>query len=291
MLTNLLLGLIVILLAVLIYLLLRKPRASVTEMEYALSSAWAKLGIDEKVGRLELYANDIRQDYRSFEKLLRAPAARGALGEIGLEVILTDQLPPQMYGIRRRILNGKIPDAYVESTVGIICIDSKFPLDNYRRMVEGEAAERDSHKKRFLRDVYTHLHKIAIDYVCPDQGSADFAFAYIPSEGIYWFLANEATDLLRNFTKQGVQVVSPLTLAHKVELIKAGVYAKHLTDEAENIRAEIIRLSRGFKKIEEEWQIFYQSHFDNLYKKARDVDLAYKKLRDEFDQIARLSDE
>lgn len=137
MLTNLLLALIVILLAVLIYILLRKPRASVQEMEYALSSAWAKLGIDEKVGRLELYAKDIRQDYRSFEKLLRAPAARGALGEIGLEVILTDQLPPQMYGIRRRILNGKIPDAYVESTVGIICIDSKFPLDNYRRMVEG----------------------------------------------------------------------------------------------------------------------------------------------------------
>jgi DNA anti-recombination protein RmuC len=120
MLTNILLGLILILLAVLVYLSLRKQGGQARQMETVLSNAWVSLGIDEKVGRLEAYANDIRQDYRSLEKLLRAPTARGALGEVGLEAILADQLPPNVYGIRRRIMNGKTPDAYVRSTVGQI---------------------------------------------------------------------------------------------------------------------------------------------------------------------------
>lgn len=60
-----------------------------------------------------------------------------------------------------------------------------------------------------------HLTKIAEDYVCPEKESAEFAFAYIPSESTYWFLVTERYDLLRDFTKKGVQVVSPLTLSYK----------------------------------------------------------------------------
>jgi DNA recombination protein RmuC len=188
-------------------------------------------------------------------------------------------------------MNGKTPDAYVRSTVGLICIDSKFPLDNYRRMVESEDGHQAAYKRQFLRDVEYHLEKVASDYVQPGNGSADFAFAYIPAEGVYGFLASEAGDLLRRYIRQGVQVVSPLTLSHKVELIKAGIYAKHLTDEAAKIRQEINQLAAAFKAIDEDWRVFYETHLANLAKKARDVDTAYKTLRDEFDQIAWLSEE
>jgi DNA recombination protein RmuC len=280
-----------LLLTALIFLFLRRESRDSQQFESTLSRVWLKLGIDEKIGRLEVYANDIRHDYRELEQMLRVPTARGSLGELGLETILADQLPPEVYGIRKRILNGKIPDAYVDSTVGIICIDSKFPLDNYRRVLEAETTEKDRHKKQFLRDVQGHLKKVAQDYICPVDGSADFAFAYIPAEGVYWFLASEAPDLLRHFAKQGVQVVSPLTLCHKVELIKTGMFAKKLTDEADKIRSDIARLNKAFARIDDEWKTFYQTHFKYLAASAHRIDDAYQGLRGEFDQIAKLSED
>lgn len=112
---------------------------------------------------------------------------------------------------------GKTSEVLIRSTAGAFCIHSKFPLVNYRKMIETtQPEELERAKTRFLKDVDGQLRKICEDYVCPEKGSAEFAFAYIPSEGVYWFLTTEAFDLLNDYTKRGVQVVSPLTLAHKV---------------------------------------------------------------------------
>jgi DNA recombination protein RmuC len=207
-----------------------------------------------------------------------------------LETILKDQLPPDMFGIRQKVLNGKVPDAYIKSSIGIICIDSKFPLENYRKMLEEENSEKkEFYKKQFLKDVKGHLEKIAKDYICPEKGSAEFAFAYIPSEAVYWFLVKEAFDLLREYTKKGVQVVSPLTLSHKIELIKAGIQAKKLSEEAEEVKKELLRLSKRFKTLDELWRVFYKTHLKNLIHKAEEVDEAYRDLREEFEKISKFS--
>jgi len=225
--------------------------------------------------------------------MLRVPTERASFGELTLETILSDQLPPDMFGIRERILDGKTPDAHMNSTVGLICIDSKFPLDNYRNMLEAEdEAEKERFKRQFLRqDVQSHLNKISDDYVCPEKGSAEFAFAYIPSEAVYYFLVNEAFDMLRDYTKRGIQVVSPLTLSHKIELIKAGVHAKKLSEDAEKVSKQIAGLSQRFGDIDEKWRVFYNAHLRNVGNKADELDEAYKKLREEFDRISKLPEE
>jgi len=255
MITQILLVIVVILLAVLIFLVLKGRGVKPREIEDAVSSTWTKLGLEEKIGMLTAHTQDIRDCHRSIEQMLRVPKERGALGELSLETILSDQLPPDMFGIRKMILDGKIPDAHIRSTVGLICIDSKFPLDNYRRMVE------------------------------------EFAFAYIPSEAVYYFLVSEEFEMLRDYTKSGVQVVSPLTLSHKIELIKAGVHAKKLSEEAENVRNDLNVISQRFNEIDGLWRVFYNTHLRNAGERAEELDVAYKKLRDEFDRISRLSKE
>jgi DNA recombination protein RmuC len=288
MLIEILLAVVVILLIVLIILVIKGKRFEPRDIESAISNVWIKLGLDEKVGRLETYASDIRDSYKSLEQMLRVPKERASFGELGLETILSDQLPPDMFGIRKMILDGKKPDAYIRSTAGLICIDSKFPLDNYKKMVETrQMEERDDLKRRFLKDVQGHLNKISNDYVIPARGSAEFAFAYIPSEAVYYFLVNDAYDMLRDFAKKGVQVVSPLTLSHKIELIKAGLHAKRLSEEAERVKNDLLRLSQRFKEVDEKWRAFHEIHLKNAEKKARELDDAYKKLRDEFDSISK----
>ncbi len=287
--TNVLLTVVIVLLLILVYLVIKRGQVKPKDIELAISSVWQESGLDEKIGRLTTYAEDIRNDYRALDQMLRVPVGRASLGEMALEQILSDQLPADMFGIREKILDGKIPDAHIKSTVGTICIDSKFPLDNYRLMLEAEdSQERERLKKQFLRNVRYHLDKIADDYVCPEQGSAEFAFAFIPSESVYYFLVTDAYEILRIYTSKGVQAVSPLTLSHKIELIKAGVHARRLSEQAENIRNDIARLSQRFHEVDNNWQTFYDIHLRNATNKAEELDGAYKRLREEFDRISQL---
>ena len=254
-----------------------------------MSSTWTELGLDQKIGTIESHANDIRQSYRSFEQMLRVPKERASFGELALETILADQLPPDMYGIREAVFDGKRPDAHIKSTEGIICIDSKFSLDNYGKMLAAEdPAEKQRCKKDFIADVRRCLDKIADDYVCPDKGSAEFAFAYIQSEGVYYFLLTEAYETLLEYGNAGVQVVSPLTLSAKVQLIRAGVQAKKLSEKAEEVKNDLIIISRRFGEIDDKWRVFFGTHLKNAALQAEELDKSYKKLRDEFDRISKI---
>ncbi len=292
MIIEILLGVILILLLLLIFLVKNKNRnVEPRDIEYAISNVWMNSGLEKSVGAITTYAEDIRNDYKSLEQMLRVPTERASLGELSLETILSDQLPSDMVGIRERVFDGKIPDAYIKSTVGLICIDSKFPLDNYRNMVDAkEPKEKEGFKKQFVKDVQGHLSKIFDDYVCPEKGSAEFAFAYIPSEGVYYFLKTEreAFNMLRDYAKKGVQVVSPLTLSQLIELIKAGIHAKKLSENVEKVNNNLHKLSKQFCEIDRIWQVFYKTHFKNLEGKAEELDIAYKKLKDEFNSCEKI---
>lgn len=277
MITDILLAIVIILLLVLILLIYINTKTKDVNIELSMFSALNKLGLNTKVEELTTYARDItvrskdisetlntkvgelttqtediRQSHKTIEQMLRVPKERAPFGELSLEIILSDQLPPDMFGIRQKILDGKVPDAHIKSTVGLICIDSKFPLDNYAKMTETkDVQEKESFKRQFIKDVGSHLDKISVGYVCPQKGSAEFAFAYIPSDGIYYFLIIEAYQMLRDYAKKGVQTTSPLTLSFQIELIKRGVQAKKLSEDTEKVRNDIIRLSQQFGELDE----------------------------------------
>jgi len=289
-----LLVVVVLLLLGLMGLVYKRGKIEAKDIEPAVSKAWRESGLGESVGQLTAYAKDIQETHRSVEQMLRVPKERASLGELSLETILSDQLPPEMFGMRERVLDGKVPDAHIKSTVGLICIDSKFPLDNYRAMVETqEPGQERAFKRDFVRDVRGHLSKVSDDYVCPEKGSAEFSFVYIPSEGVYYFLLTDSDTyaLLHDFTKKGVQVVSPLTLSHKIELIKTGVHARKLSEEAARVKDQLLNLSRRFSAVDREWGVLYGTHLKNAMGKADDLDEAYTKVREEFDRISNLSEE
>lgn len=289
--TDVLLGVVIALLVALIVLVVRRKGLGAQDVEVAVSGSWVRLGLAERIGAVEAEARQIRDSYRSFERLLRVPAERGSFGELALETVLADGLPPDMFSIRQRTFDGRIPDGAIRSTAGIICIDSKFPLDNYRRLLDtADPAEAEVCKRRFLRDVRGHLAKVAEDYIKPDKGSADFAFLYIPSEAVFYFLLREAHDLLRDYSRRGVQVVSPLTLSTKIELIKAGVHAQRLSEGAQQVRDDLRALGERFAALEAEWQTLYGTHLYNLTGKAEEVDRRYQALCVEFRRIASIGE-
>ena len=254
------------------------------QLSAAISETWRDLDFDRAVTEVESHAREMRDLHGDIESMLRSPQERGEFGEQQLDVLLADHLPPEMYGIRKQVVAGKTPDAHITSASGTICIDSKFPLDNYERAIHADGEERDRHRRQFRRDVEKQLSKIESDYVQPAEGTADFAFAFIPSESVYYHLITEEYDLLRDYTKRGVQVVSPLTFGHKLELIKADVQARKLSEQAEDIQQRLERLSARFDDVEDEWSTLH-THVKNAEQKAEDVNREYGRLRNEFDRI------
>jgi DNA recombination protein RmuC len=256
------------------------------------SSQKAFLGIqsqlDQSIGQLRTYAEDVRSDYRRLDRMLRSPTEKGSLGEMSLESMLVDQLPKERYGIQKECLNGKKPDAHIKSLDGdIICIDSKFSLTNYAKMQETEDEKlREHYKKQFLRDMKHGLSEVASKYVCPGEGSAGFAFAYIRSEAVYYFLQTdtEGWEMLRDYIKQGVLTVSPITMSLAVELISRGIRDVKLNEDAKEVRGFLQVLAKRFYEIEEAWRV-YAKHFGNLQAKELEIDRAYKQLRQFFNWI------
>lgn len=292
---ELLLGGVFLALLVVIFLLVQVRRAVSTadqgvetdQLTAALSQTLSSMQFGETVSRIEDRAGTIERLHDDFDRLLRAPRERGEFGEAQLEVMLSDHLHPGMYGIREQVVGSKTPDAHVETPDGVVAIDSKFPLDRFEQYLEADDPDRRAdHKRAFRNAVEEQLAKIERDYVSPDEGTTDFAFAYIPSESVYYHLITEEYDLLREYTKRGVQVVSPLTLGHKLELLKSGAQAKQLSEEAEAVLDRLQELGNRFEAVEDEYATL-KGHVDNAAKRAEDVDGELSALRSAFDRIDR----
>jgi len=253
----------------------------------ALSRSWRAEGFDTALRDVERHAEQLEALHTDIAGMLRAPQARGQFGEVQLEAILSDHLPPGMYTIRESVVDGKTPDAAIRTSSGTICIDAKFPLENFVRAQEAEdEADRARYERQFAADVERQLEKIAADYVRPSAGTTGFAFAFIPSEAVYYHLVTEAYDLLDGYAARGVQVVSPLTLGGKLELVKADVQAQQLSEQAEAIQERLQRLGARFEAVDEAWRVL-RRHVRNAASKADDVERAYGGLRDEFERLER----
>ena len=171
--------------------------------------------IVEKLGELGGTANQMlarANDFARLEQVLRPPKARGGFGELLLENLLRDRLPPSGYAIQHTFSSGDRVDAVVR--VGrLISVDAKFPLENYERIAAaGSDDERRLHEKAFARDVRNHVDAIAGKYIRPEEGTYDFAFMYIPVEAVYYELACGKTGATLQYAHgKRVFPVSPST--------------------------------------------------------------------------------
>src|SRR5713101_6373909 len=155
-----------------------------TKVDRRLESAsQTTIKIHERLGKVDEATTQMLErakDLARLEQALRPPKARGGFGELLLENLLRDRLPPSAYAVQHTFAGGERVDAVVR--VGqLIPVDSKFPLDNYQRIVEAEGDdERRLHEKAFARDVKNHIDTISSKYIRPAEGTYDFAFMYIP---------------------------------------------------------------------------------------------------------------
>lgn len=261
------------------------------KVQGAVSESWQNLELGEKIKSLEKEVENVGDEADQIEKLhqdiqtmLENPKERGEFGERKLEDILERHLPNSMYSFQGTVA-GKRPDAYIESSSGKVCIDSKFPLSKFRKMQETEdKAERERLARKFRRDVESQLEEVASKYVRPDSGTTEYAFEFVPSERVYYYLVKEEYELLEEYTKKGVQLVSPLTLGQKLELVKNDVHAARLSEKTEEVQQSLQEISNSFSEFESEWET-YRKHIKNAKNSSDRLESKFGSLKQRFERV------
>ena len=185
------------------------------------------------------------EQLQNLQDILKNPKQRGILGEYYLETVLKNVLPPGMYQMQYPFKNGEIVDAAVFVNEKIVPIDSKFSLDNYNRLVHAPGAERPAFEKAFVNDLKLRIQETA-KYIRPEENTMDFAFMFIPSEGIYYDLltnqvgAGEEENLIQRAAgKYKVIIVSPTSFLAYLQTVMQGLKALQIEKRAEEIQKRI----------------------------------------------------
>ena len=254
-------------------------------------------GIFETLGdvrRATTTVADQAKEFSSLQDLLRAPKARGGIGEAMLEELLRQVLPPQAFSTQHRFSSGVVVDAVVKAGGRIICIDSKFPLSNYRLMCEAtddtarKLAERD-----FAADVDRHIRSISSRYIVPDEETLDFAVMYVPAEGVYGEilrLSHRQRPLFECAIESRVIPMSPLTMYAYLQTVLFGLKCLQIEASAEAILDFCGRLQQDMERFAAEYDTLGK-HLGNARTKYEEGTRRLDRFRDRLERVVDLADD
>jgi len=200
------------------------------------------------------------EQLQSLENILKNPKQRGVLGEYFLDTLLKNVFAPSQYQMQYKFKDGEIVDAVVFVKDKIIPVDSKFSLENYNRILE----EKDPVKHEQLEKVFKQDLKNRIDetskYIRPMENTTDFAFMFIPSEGIYYdLLVNQVgavkvntRDLIEYaFKEKRVIIVSPTSFYAYLQTVIQGLRYLQIEEQTQAIRKNVEALGKHLSSYED----------------------------------------
>jgi DNA recombination protein RmuC len=204
---------------------------------------------------------EVGKDIASLQEILRAPKLRGGFGEYFLEDLLAQILPAQHFSTQHGFRSGEKVDAVVKLGSSLVPVDAKFPLENFKRMLEAASDEEKSRARRqFIADVKKHIDAIAGKYILPDEGTYDFALMYIPAENVYYetIIKDESSQersLSHYALNKHVIPVSPNSLYAYLQAIVLGLKGMKVEDRAKEIIQYLSRLQGDFTKFRDEFAL------------------------------------
>lgn len=232
---------------------------------------------------------------QNLEDILQNPKQRGILGEYFLETVLKNVLPPESYQMQYAFSDGDIVDAAVFVKDKIIPVDSKFSLENYNRAV----SEKDPTRREELESLFKSDLKKRIDetskYIKPKENTMDFAFMFIPAEGIYYdLLINQVGSLKTNthalieyaFKEKHVIIVSPTSFLAYLQTVMQGLRALQIEESAKEIRKRVEDLGKHLLVYDE----YLKRLGNNLGTSVNSYNLAYKEFNKIDKDVVRITE-
>lgn len=223
----------------------------------------------------------------SLQNLLGDKRSRGAFGEVQLEGLVRNILPPDAYAFQEKLSNGNRVDCLLilPAPTGKVPVDAKFPLENYHRMLDQDLAESDklAARKQFKADIKKHIEDISQKYLIRNETS-DGAVMFVPAEAVFAEIHAYHSDLVEYAMHQHVWIVSPTTLMAVLNTARAVMKDVQMREQVHIIQSELGKLSVDFRRFDERMKRLA----DNIRKaneEAGQVEISSRKISDHFAKI------
>jgi DNA recombination protein RmuC len=238
---------------------------------------------------------DIGRNISSLQNILQPPKLRGNLGEVLLERLLAQIFPKQNYSMQYRFKNGDAVDAVIHLGTSMVPIDSKFPLDDFQRMVSSTDDEsKNRFRKEFLKSVKKQIESVA-KYIRPDEGTYEFALLYIPAENVFYEAvikddnSEEGKSIFELAIEKKVIPVSPNSFYAYLLAIAHGLKGFRIEEKAKEIQKELGTLGKNFNGFFGDFELLGK-HLQNAEGKYNDSLKKAEKFQDRLNGLASLEE-
>ncbi len=240
--------------------------------------------IDEAQKKIDTLSNDIV----SLQSILTDKKTRGIFGEINLKHILVNVFGEgknNVYSLQHTLSNGTIADCvlFTPEPLGLIAIDSKFPLENYEAMIDRNNPNKMASEKKFKMDMKKHIDAISNKYIIPGE-TTDQAIMFLPAEAIFAEVNAYHQDIIDYAYKKRVWITGPTTLISTLTTLQIIIKNAQRDKYAKVIQTELCILSEEFKRYKERWDKLSRS-IDTVSKDVKDIHITTDKITKKFDSI------
>lgn len=247
----------------------------------------------EKVEATTKQVLDFNEQLKNLQQVLTNPKQRGVLGEYYLETLLQNVLPAKSYQMQYKFKDGEAVDAAIFVGEKIISVDSKFSLENYNRLLTEENNDKRTQlEKQFKQDLKLRIDETS-KYIRPSEKTFDFAFMFIPAEGIYYdILVSQvgavkvsARDLLEYAFEKKVLIVSPNSFYAYLQTVLQGLRALAIEESAKEIRENVEKLGKHLQS----YETYMQKLGSNLGTTVNMYNQAYKEFSKVDKDVTKIS--
>ena len=245
-------------------------QGSVTQSLSATTETIGKIG--QQLGGLSQSAErilEVGRQVSSLQDVLKPPKLRGGFGELLLERLLRQVLPAADFSTQHQFKNGDRVDVVIHTPEGLVPVDSKFPIDSFRRVLDASTDEERARQRRaFIRDVRRRIDEVA-KYIRPEENTLDFALMYVPAENVYYETIVGADDesAMSYALDRRVHLVSPNTFHAFLQALVRGLNGLRVEKNAREIIARLGQVQREFDQFRQEFERLgtHVGHAKNKY--------------------------
>lgn len=241
--------------------------------------------IAQELGRVQ----EIGHQMRDFQDFLKSPKLRGNIGEQVLRDLLNQVLPKGNFSLQYQFQEGSIVDAIIKTKQGLIPIDSKFPIEGFKRISQAKPEEKEQYLREFVREIKKHIDDISKKYILPQEGTVDFALMYVPSEPVYYEITLNQPELLEYGYNKKVYFVSPNSFYYFLKIIMIGLEGVKIEEASKKILEGLKAIQQESMKFGEELAIL-ASHINHAKRTSDRVQSRYGRLVGRIDGLRMLEE-
>jgi DNA recombination protein RmuC len=242
-------------------------------------------GVGREVGEM----SEIGRSMKELQEFLKSPKLRGNIGEQVLRDLITQMFPKNSFHLQYQFHSGEKVDAAIRTDAGILPIDSKFPMENFIRLMKAKAeVEKKALQREFGRDVRKHIDAIAKKYILPDEGTMDFALMYVPSEAVFYEIVN-MNEVVEYAKGRRVYIVSPSTLYVHLQTILLSFEGRKIEAQTREVLRLLRALQVDYGKVNNSMDVLGK-HIGNASNQYSNVQKGFMGLGQKLESVKYLSE-